>query len=240
MSLPKCLALTAAALALGLALGFWVARALSLGRVEREVEVVTEARTVVVRERVESQREEQATERFTLRRLAVPCPPCARTAHSAPGATLTRPCDIGVSGPPADILARGCDIHGQTAAKAPAASLTEVGDADEAGAMGFSRFAILEERVVERALSRSEKLRFDSDFARAESASTHRENEVATAPEPPRWRLGALAGWSWRDSEPVFGLTAAARVLGPLELGAWAIASRDLQGAAGLSVGLRF
>ena len=106
--------------------------------------------------------------------------------------------------------------------------------------MGFSRFAILEERVVERALSRSEKLRFDSDFARAESASTHRENEVATAPEPPRWRLGALAGWSWRDSEPVFGLTAAARVLGPLELGAWAIASRDLQGAAGLSVGLRF
>ena len=93
---------------------------------------------------------------------------------------------------------------------------------------------------MERALTRGERLRFDGDFARAHANESHREVEAVTAPELPRWRLSALAGWSWSDREPVFGLTAAARILGPLELGAWAMATRDLNGAAGLSVGLRF
>ena len=99
---------------------------------------------------------------------------------------------------------------------------------------------ILEERIIERAMAQRARRQLDLATAEEEASAGHSERQRIERPLALRWRLSVLAGYAWSDGEPVYGLAAGARVIGPFELGAWGIMSAELRGAAGLSVGLRW
>ncbi len=52
----------------------------------------------------------------------------------------------------------------------------------------------------------------------------------------PDWRVGGLIGMDLTHGAPVYGLQIERRIIGPLHVGAWGLAS----GAAGVSVGITF
>lgn len=96
---------------------------------------------------------------------------------------------------------------------------------------------VMDERIFERSVGASERLRLGAFESAAGTVSA--ESQKAEAPESaslPRWRLAALAGYDWTDAVPVYGLSAGMRLVGPVEIGVWATVSQRLHGAVGLSV----
>lgn len=113
-----------------------------------------------------------------------------------------------------------------------------LGDASAPTGDGGPGRIILDERIVERAVSQSERLRFDGDRLASSASTARSESERAGRSGAPRWRASALIGASWPEASPIYGLGASVRLVGPLELGAWGAVDRTFRGAAGLSVGI--
>ena len=201
-------------MALGFAGGFFCARATAPARVEREAEAIEQVRTVVVRERVEVERQARASERIVERRVVEPCPVCAGEAPAMAAATAA------------------------TAAMATTAVAAIGAPALRQPTIGR---AVIEERVIERALSSSARLGFEgSGIASGASRSAHAAERIEGPPPLPRWRLSALVGYAWGEGAPVYGLAVGVRLIGPLEVGAWGATSAELRGAAGVSAGVRW
>ncbi len=110
------------------------------------------------------------------------------------------------------------------------------GEQDIAPSVTRTGTVVLNERIVERAIGTTERLKIGAFSGAAASDSTVRESVLPEAPKPARWRVSALAGYDWTDAVPVYGLAAGMRLLGPVELGVWATVSQRLHGAAGVSV----
>lgn len=99
--------------------------------------------------------------------------------------------------------------------------------------------AVLDERIVERAVKASESLRFEVSDLGLGSSSSVAQKSVETPPRPPAWRLGVLGGATggWK---PVLGVYGTRRLAGPFEAGVWAVGTKDLKLTGGVSVGLTF
>lgn len=192
--------------------GYLAGRTHAPARVERVTELVEQVRTIVVRERIEAERTAQAVERIIERRMIEACPACAGKASARLAIAPER---------------QDCP------------ALDPGTDEPTAWHTGAGR-VVLEERTIERAITQSERLTLDVSRDSHEDTRVRTEAERIEAPSLPRWRVGVMAGWSWADAAPIYGIEAAARIVGPVELGAWGMATRELRGAAGVSVGVRW
>ena len=94
---------------------------------------------------------------------------------------------------------------------------------------------VMDERIIERALSSSERLRLDAVSAASGNTEVKREFQQ-TEPRPlPDWQLSVLAGWNWHRKSTVYGVEVSRRIIGPVSLGVWGLSDRTGRGAAGIS-----